>query len=54
MCAATEIAYRQGFVSTDVRQASREFCREISKMLNGLIKSIGAKERNLCLKTPNL
>ena len=38
--AATEIAYRQGFISIDERMVSRELCREISKMLNGLLKSI--------------
>jgi four helix bundle protein len=38
--AATEIAYRQGFISIDERMVSRERCREISKMPNGLLKSI--------------
>jgi four helix bundle protein len=38
--AATEIACRQSFISKDERRISREYCREISKMLNGLIKSI--------------
>jgi four helix bundle protein len=37
--AATEIACKQGFISNDERQTSREYCREISKMLNGLMKS---------------
>lgn len=41
--AATEIACRQGFISKDERRISREYCREISKMLNGLIKSIRNK-----------
>jgi four helix bundle protein len=41
--AATEIAYRQGFINLDERLVSREFCREISKMLNGLLKSIRTK-----------
>jgi len=41
--AATEIACRLGFVSPDERQISRVYCREISKMLNGLLKSMQTK-----------
>jgi len=38
--AVTEISYRQTFVSSDVRKQSRSICIELSKMLNGLMKSI--------------
>ena len=40
--AATEIAFRQGYFNIDERKVSRGFCKEISKMLNGLIKSLRA------------
>jgi len=40
--AATEIAFRQGYFNIDERRVSREFCKVISKMLNGLIKSLRA------------
>ena len=36
----TEIAYRQNFISEKFQQQSRSFCLELSKMINGLIKSL--------------
>ncbi len=38
--AVTEISYRQTFVSSEVRKQSRSICIELSKMLNGLMKSL--------------
>ncbi|MCX5718260.1 MAG: four helix bundle protein [Nitrospirae bacterium] len=38
--AITEISYRQNFISTDCRKQSRFLCLELSKMLNGLMKSL--------------
>ncbi len=36
----TEIAYRQKFISDKFQKQSRSFCLELSKMINGLIKSL--------------
>jgi len=38
--AITEILYRQKFIDEKIRQQSRNFCLELSKMINGLIKSL--------------
>ena len=38
--AITEISYRQKFISPEDKQLSRQFCVELSKMLNGLMKSL--------------
>lgn len=38
--AVTEISYKQKFISADNRKQSRAFCHELSKMLNGLMKSL--------------
>jgi len=36
----TEISYRQKFIDDKVKRRSRGFCLELSKMINGLIKSL--------------
>ena len=38
--AITEISYRQKFIGDKVKQRSRSFCLELSKMITGLIKSL--------------
>jgi four helix bundle protein len=38
--AITEIAYRQTYVRSEQRSQSRSHCIELSKMLNGLMKSL--------------
>ncbi len=38
--AITEISYRQKFIDEKVKRQSRSFCMELSKMVNGLIKSL--------------
>jgi len=38
--AITEIAYRQKFIDDKIKQRSRDFCLELSKMINGLMKSL--------------
>jgi four helix bundle protein len=38
--AITEIAYRQTYVRSENRSQSRSQCIELSKMLNGLMKSL--------------
>jgi len=38
--AITEIAFRQEFISAEVKGRSRAFCSELSRMINGLIKSL--------------
>ena len=38
--AITEISYRQQFIDEKVKQRSRSFCVELSKMINGLMKSL--------------
>jgi len=38
--AITEISYRQKFIDNKVKQQSRSFCSELSKMINGLIRSL--------------
>ncbi len=38
--AITEISYRQKFLDDKVKQQSRNFCSELSKMINGLMKSL--------------
>ena len=38
--AITEISYRQGFISSDMKDQSRSLCSELSKMITGLIKSL--------------
>jgi four helix bundle protein len=42
--AITDISFRQAFVDTQDTQRSRDRCLELSKMLNGLIKSLQLKE----------
>jgi four helix bundle protein len=44
--AVTEISYRQKFIGTDERRQSRGLCLELSRMLNGLMKSLKDKETN--------
>ena len=38
--AITEISFRQGFISREVKGQSRGFCSELSRMVNGLMKSL--------------
>jgi four helix bundle protein len=38
--AITEISYRQRFVDDKSKKRSRDFCLELSKMINGLMKSL--------------
>jgi len=38
--AITEISYRQKFIDNGVKRESRSFCLELSKMINGLMKSL--------------
>jgi len=38
--AITEICNRQKFISNELKQKSRSYCLELSKMLNALIKSL--------------
>ena len=38
--AVTEISYRQKFIDDQAKQDSRSFCLELSKMVNGLMKSL--------------
>ena len=38
--AITEISHRQKFIDDRVKQRSRSFCLELSKMINGLMKSL--------------
>jgi four helix bundle protein len=38
--AITEISYRQEFITKDLKDKSRNFCSELSKMITGLIKSL--------------
>jgi four helix bundle protein len=38
--AITEISFRQEFIGDRIKQQSRSFCSELSKMINGLIKSL--------------
>ena len=45
----TEISYRQKFVDEKFKQRSRRFCTELSKMVNGLMKSLKGSEN----ETPN-
>jgi four helix bundle protein len=42
--AITEISYMQNFIADEERKQSRDFCFEISRMLNGLMKSLKEKE----------
>jgi four helix bundle protein len=50
--AITEISYRQKFIDDKAKQQSRTFCLELSKMINGLMKSL--KKVNVSeLRTPN-
>ena len=44
--AVTEISDRQKFIGADNRKQSRTFCLELSKMLNGLMRSLKDKESN--------
>lgn len=44
--AVTEISYRQTFISTEGKKQSRGFCIELSRMLNGLMKSLKNKEND--------
>lgn len=41
--AIAEIAYRQKYISADERNQSRCYCAELSRMLNGLMKSLKKK-----------
>ena len=45
----TEISYRQKFIDEKIKQRSRRFCAELSKMVNGLMKSLKGSEN----ETPN-
>ena len=45
----TEILYRQKFIDDKSKQRSRRFCVELSKMVNGLMKSLKGSEKD----TPN-
>ncbi len=47
--AVTEISYRQKFIDEKIRQRSRSFCLELSKMINGLINSL----KKVSKKTPD-
>jgi len=38
--AITEITHRQKFIDDKIKQRSRDFCLELSKMINGLMKSL--------------
>src|SRR3990172_8942293 len=38
--AITEISHRQKFIDDRVKQRSRSFCLELSKMINGFMKSL--------------
>jgi four helix bundle protein len=38
--AITDISYRQKFIDDKARQQSRIFCSDLSRMVNGLIKSL--------------
>jgi four helix bundle protein len=38
--AITEISYRQKFLDEKAKQQSRNLCSELSKMINGLMKSL--------------
>lgn len=38
--AITEISYKQKFIADEERKQSRDFCFELSRMLNGLMKSL--------------
>jgi four helix bundle protein len=44
-----EISYRQKFIDYKFKQRSRRFCVELSKMVNGLMKSLKGSEKG----TPN-
>jgi four helix bundle protein len=44
-----EISYRQKFIDDKFKQRSRRFCVELSKMVNGLMKSLKGSEKG----TPN-
>ncbi|MEK6699728.1 MAG: four helix bundle protein [Nitrospirota bacterium] len=41
--AITEIAHRQKYISADDRKQARGYCAELSRMLNGLMKSLTRK-----------
>jgi len=38
--AITEISYRQNFISIEMKQRSRSYCSELSRMITGLMKSL--------------
>ncbi len=38
--AITEVSFRQQYITQEEKNRSRNYCLELSKMLNGLIKSI--------------
>ena len=44
--AITEIACRQRFIDDKTKQRSRDFCLELSKMINGLMKSLKRSEKD--------
>jgi four helix bundle protein len=39
-----EISYRQNYINDAIRKQARVYCTEISKMLNGLMKSLAKKD----------
>jgi len=56
--AITEIARRQKLIDDDRRRNIRKSCEELSRMLNGLMKSLGPKAEAeqgpyFCFHTPN-
>lgn len=50
--AVTEILYRQKLINLEARSQSRNFCSDLSKMINGLMKSVGSS-RSAEHRTPN-
>jgi four helix bundle protein len=44
--AITEVAHRQKFIDDKIKQRSRDFCLELSKMINGSMKSLRRLEKN--------
>ncbi len=44
--AITEIVWRQRFIDDKIKQRSRDLCLELSKMINGLMKSLKGLEKD--------
>jgi four helix bundle protein len=42
----TEISFRQNFIGDKFKQRSRRFCVELSKVVNGLMKSLKGSEKD--------